>query len=111
MEWERVDLREDLLPIRNQGKARACYAFVATKVAEHLHFKITGNHIELSPQYMYQGMVHSEKEDIKGRSLVAAFEWMKEYGCVRETTCPYLGTWNVPFVHHQPVIIFIYLMI
>jgi len=74
-----------------------CFAFCVCCVLEavhHIEKKGKGELIHLSPQDIYNNLIKHEVENEDGRTVADTIKWVRENGCVLETSCPYVGTFK-----------------
>lgn len=73
-----------------------CFAFVVCAAIEALHHNQGGNRILLSPQDLYNNLIHDDIENEEGMSFSETLNWIRDNGCVLEETCPYIGIYEAP---------------
>jgi len=79
---DKLDLRNKLLPIRNQFNQKSCVAMTATSIKE---FFINNNKY-LSPQFIYNNRKNQNSHGMSPRDLMKI---LQKYGCCYESTYPY----------------------
>ena len=89
---ETVDLRNDLLPVRNQGAQGSCFAFASSCMKEYQEKKDYGFNEYLSPQFFYDNRankydsIENNDEGMYGRNVMKI---LQKKGICTEKEYPY----------------------
>lgn len=86
---ETLDLRPQLMPVRNQGNQGSCVAFSLAAVFEYYANKHRRAKKEFSPQFIYNCRI---PRNISGMYLSYATKFVCEHGCPYETSYRYGNT-------------------
>lgn len=80
------DLRDKLLPVRNQGRHGSCVAFSLSVMKEHQEIKSNNFNDYLSPWFIY---LQREDQRREGMSVKNALDILKSKGVCTEVEFPY----------------------
>ena len=86
----RVDLRDRMPPIRNQGVRPTCVAFATVALREFL-FGYPANTPDLSEQFVYWACKESDNFPLGGTYLKVGMQCVTDKGACLESTWPYNG--------------------
>ncbi len=81
-----IDLRKDMMPIRNQGIRGTCVAFAGAALKEWQEFKDNGFKDYMSPEFIYWHRVNKPDEGMYVRDLLKI---LTGRGCCPEYIFPY----------------------
>jgi C1A family cysteine protease len=95
-----VDLRPQLLPVRNQMDIGACSAFSSVGFREQLHYKRCGQLLPgyLAPNYLYwrTRLLENSFPTDSGASIADEMSTLTSWGVCPESAFPFVDTCNVP---------------
>jgi len=86
---KKLDLRDDMPYVRNQGSLGTCAAQTAAAMKEWQEKKNVDYSSHMSPMFVYNNRENKESEGMHGRDVMRI---LKNIGCCREMTYPYLTT-------------------
>jgi len=89
---KKLDYSTDMLPIRNQGRQGACYAFAASSMKEWQEKKDNNLNVYLSPQFFYNHRfnVYDENDNNDGGMYSRdVMKLLQTVGFCRESKFPY----------------------
>lgn len=103
-QFQSIDLRAWMPPIRDQGQEGSCTAFAGTRLLSWLFNRFKKQELIFSPQFLYRAerIIEGDTEQDNGAQSRTMMAVMCDTGVCLESSLPYSDSgWKIPTTHTQ----------